>query len=59
MRTFVKIRGLLNADETLSEKLHNLEKGTDKVFRIVFERLDRLESDTPLLPRKRKKIGLI
>ena len=59
MRTFVKIRGFLNSDETLSERLHKLEKGADKVFRIVFERLDRLESETPLVPRKRKKIGLI
>jgi hypothetical protein len=58
MRTFVKIREFLNSDEILSERLHNLEKGTDKMFRIVFERLDHLESETPLLPKKRRKIGL-
>jgi len=52
MRIFVKIREFLNSDKILSERLHNLEKGTDKMFRIVFERLDRLESETPLLPKK-------
>ena len=58
MRTFVKIRSLLNSEETLSERLHKLEKGTDKLFRVVFERLDQIEAKTPILPKKRKKIGL-
>ncbi len=58
IRIFVKIREYLNSDEILTERLHKLEKGTDKIFRIVFERLDRLESDIPLLPIKRRKIGL-
>ncbi|RLA63828.1 MAG: ORF6N domain-containing protein [Epsilonproteobacteria bacterium] len=58
MRTFVKIRALLNSDETLSERLRKLEKGTDIMFRIVFERLDKLESETPVLPKRRKRIGL-
>jgi hypothetical protein len=58
MRTFVKIRKVLGADETLSDKLSDLEKGTDKLFRMVFERLDNLEEVTPVLPARRKKIGL-
>ena len=58
MRTFVKIRTLLNSDETLSERLRTLEKGTDKLFRVVFERLDTLESKTPSLPKKRRRIGI-
>jgi hypothetical protein len=58
MRTFTKIREFLASDEMLSERLHKLEKGTDKMFRIVFERLDTLETEIPLLPKKRKKIGL-
>lgn len=58
MRTFTKIREFLANDEILSERLHKLERGTDKMFRIVFERLDTMESEIPMLPKKRKKIGL-
>jgi hypothetical protein len=58
MRTFVKLRRVLAADETLVERLAELEKGTNKIFRIVFERLDNLEADLPILSPKRKKINL-
>jgi len=72
MRTFVKMRKLLASDESLLDKIERLEEGTlefqkgvDKVFRIVFERLDEanksietLEINTPLLPKNRRKIGL-
>lgn len=58
MRIFVKLRKVLASDETLAGKLQNLEKGSDKLFRIVFERLESLESELPALSPKRKKIGL-
>lgn len=58
MRTFVKLRHILAADETLAEKLAELEKVTNKLFSIVFDRLDNLEADLPILPLKRKKINL-
>lgn len=65
MRTFTKMRALILNDEHLSKRMHELEKGTNKVFRLVFERLDtvdeeilELKRDKPLLPAKRKKIGL-
>ncbi len=65
MRTFTKMRAILLNDEVLSKRMHELEKGTIKVFRRVFERLDTideevgtLKSDKPLLSTKRKKIGL-
>lgn len=58
MRTFVKLRHVLASDETLVERLAELEKGTNKFFRIVFERLDNLEADLPILSPKRKKINL-
>lgn len=65
MRTFTKIRSILINDEVLSKRMHELEKGTNKLFRLVFERLDTLDSeileikrDAPLLPSTRKKIGL-
>ncbi|MDH4467871.1 MAG: ORF6N domain-containing protein [Bacteriovoracaceae bacterium] len=58
MRSFVKLRRVLASDQTLADKIHDLEKGTTKLFRIVFERLDTLEAELPTLPKKRKKIGL-
>ena len=57
MRTFVKLRQVLH-QESLSARLTRLEKGTDKLFRAVFQRLDTLERNTPLLPLKRRKIGI-
>ncbi len=57
MRTFVKIRQIL-IEESLSHRVGEIEKGTDKLFRIVFERLNTLERNSPILPEKRKKIGI-
>ena len=57
MRTFVKLRHLLQ-QESMSERLVALEKGTDKTFKTVFRRLDILEMNTLLLPHKRRRIGL-
>jgi len=57
MRVFVRIRRIL-LEESLSHRVTELEKGTDKLFRVVFERLDTLEMATPILPDRRRKIGL-
>jgi hypothetical protein len=39
--------------------MDNLEDNTNKIFKIVFERLDEIEvMVTPRLPPNRKKIGL-
>jgi phage regulator Rha-like protein len=65
IRTFTKMRAILLNDEVLSKRMKELEKGTIKVFRRVFERLDNvdeeirtLKRETPGLPVKRKKIGI-
>ena len=55
---FIKLRTLLKSDESLSNRIEKLEKGSNNMFRIVFERLDNLEADLPILPNKRRKIGL-
>ena len=46
------------SEESLTEKVAKLEEGTDKLFRIVFERLDQVEANVPLIPKDRKKIAL-
>jgi hypothetical protein len=59
------MRAILLNDEVLSKRMHEFEIGTNKIFRLVFERLDAvdeeildLKKDKPMLPAKRKKIGL-
>jgi hypothetical protein len=59
MRTFTKLRSFLAMKNSLEGRVNNLEKGTHKLFKIVFERLDTLyEQITPKVPANRKKIGL-
>lgn len=58
VKTFIRLRKYLASDELLVDRMEQLEKGTDKLFRIVFERLDNVEKKVPLLPQDRKKIGL-
>ncbi len=54
MRTFVKLRRMLETHATLARKLAEIEKKYDDQFRVVFEVLDELM--TPPEP-KRKQIG--
>lgn len=59
IRTFVKLRSFLAMENSLETRVSDLEKGTNKLFRIVFERMDKCEEILlPKLPKDRKKIGL-
>ncbi len=58
VRTFIKLKKLLASEESLADRVGKLETGSDKLFRIVFERLDSLEGKTPVMPSDRRKIGL-
>ena len=58
IRTFIKLRSFLAMEGTLKERVNNLEQGTNKLFKVVFERLDSIEDATPALKPNRKKIGL-
>ena len=53
MRTFVKLRGLLETNKELSAKLKKLEQKYDGQFKMIFDAIHALmqESQTP-----RKKI---
>lgn len=59
MRIFVKLRSFLLLEKDLSERINKLEKGTNQVFKAVFERLDSIETviDTKL-PSPQRRIGL-
>jgi hypothetical protein len=58
MRTFIKLRSFLAMESSLAEQVSKLEKNTNQLFRIVFERLDNLEEGLPSHPKDRKRIGL-
>jgi hypothetical protein len=45
-------------ESSLETKVNKLQEGTNKLFKIVFERLDSVEEATPALKPNRKKIGL-
>ncbi|MBL7663502.1 MAG: ORF6N domain-containing protein [Bacteriovoracaceae bacterium] len=56
MRIFMKLRGYHMLEKDLTQQMNELKNDTNKMFKIVFERLDDLE--TPLLPETRRKIGI-
>lgn len=59
MRTFIKLRSFLAMESSLESKVNKLEQGTNKLFKVVFERLDSVEEIVETkLPAKRKRIGL-
>lgn len=58
MRTFFKLRDLMKNEKSAKVKIENLEKNTTELFKIVFERMDRIEKNTPLLSPHRRKIGV-
>jgi hypothetical protein len=58
IRTFIRLRSFLAMEDALGQKLNQLELGTNKLFKVVFERLDAIEEGTPALKPNRKKIGL-
>lgn len=65
MRIFTRLRSFLAMENSLDSKVSKMQEGTNKLFKIVFERLDtmdeeilELKNEKPLLPSKRKKIGL-
>ena len=59
MRTFTKLRSFLALESSNSHKINELDKTTNKMFKVVFERLDDLDTQfTSETKTSRKKIGL-
>lgn len=59
MRIFTKLRSFLLLEKELVGEMNKLKANTNKMFKIVFERLDDLEDlKGPLHPTDRNKIGL-
>lgn len=59
MRTFTKLRSFLALEDSNTQKINDLDKSTNKMFKVVFERLDDLDSkEGQKISDNRKKIGL-
>lgn len=58
MRIFTKLRSFLLMEQENSKKIDSIAKGTNQLFKVVFERLDNLEERLPSLNDTRRKIGL-
>lgn len=59
IRTFIRLRSFLSLESSTSRRMDHLEAGTNKLFKVVFERMDSYEEALkPRLPSERKKISL-
>jgi hypothetical protein len=65
MRTFTKIRSLIDSDKIIAKRITELQKETNELFEVVFDRLDevdlkisQLKRELPVLSPRRKRIGL-
>ena len=52
MRTFVRLRELLNTHKELARKLAALERKYDAQFKVVFDAIRELMAPSPLPPRR-------
>ena len=59
IRVFNQMRSYLAIENVNADKISKLEKNTNKLFRIVLERMDTLEEVVDSkIPSRKKKIGL-
>ncbi len=58
MRIFTKLRSFHLLEKDLVHQMDTLKDGINKMFKLVFERLDDLETGLPALAPQRRKIGL-
>jgi hypothetical protein len=58
MRIFTKLRSFHMLEKGLVNRIDRLEIDTTKVFKVVFEKLDNLETQLPTHSKDRTKIGV-
>ena len=54
MRAFVKLRQLVTSNAELTTRLNNLEQKYDSQFKVVFDAIRQLMSETTQVPQKRR-----
>lgn len=58
MRTFFRLRALVHSESKLSKRVDEIEKNSSVLFKVVFDKIEKLERTTPLLAPNRRKIGI-
>jgi hypothetical protein len=58
IRIFTKLRSFYMLEKDFVRQLSELREDTNRVFKLVFEKLDNLEDQLPVHPKDRRKIGL-
>ncbi len=58
MRIFTKLRSFHMLEKNLVNRMDRLELDTTAVFKVVFEKLDKLDEQLPAHPKDRTKIGV-
>ena len=58
MRVFFELRKLMHQDRKLEGRLDKIEENANILFRVIFERIEKLEINLPMLPPNRRKIGI-
>jgi hypothetical protein len=58
MRTFTSLRNFHILEKDLTSRMDSLENNVNQVFKVVFEKLDKLDTGIDSIPKKRGKIGL-
>lgn len=58
MRTFVKLRSYYALEQRVDKKFDKLEQNVTHIFKVVFEKLDKLDEQLPPHRKGRAKIGL-
>ncbi len=58
MRIFTRLRSFHMLEKDVGRQIGEIKNDTNKMFKIVFERLDELDTEKLALPVKRRKIGL-
>ena len=57
MRTFVRLRSLMDSNRELAEKINSLEKKYDERFKIVFEAIGKLLDSTKKVDKLTRRAG--
>ena len=57
MRAFITLRKTLLSGEELTKRINKLEVSTTQLFKLVFDRLDSVETERKIILGRTKKIG--
>jgi hypothetical protein len=58
MRAFGRLRNFYALSDRVETKVDRLEQDVTQIFKVIFEKLDNLETNLPTHNKERRKIGI-